>query len=434
MTMLSGRTGIWRFAAALVLCGCPATAGAQTHEEFFGQLTLHEIRLTMSRRDWQALKDHFELDTYYAADLRWSGVTLRNVGVRSRGHVTRNGTKPGLRIDVNRYLSDQRFLGMTAFSLDNAYYDPSLLRESLAMTFFNRMGVVAPRDAHARLFVNGEYAGVYVIVESIDRAFVARTFGEDEAHIERGGHLFEYRWTRPYGFEYLGPDLEPYAEMFTPQTRETDSMTGLFGRIEELVRAITETPDERFVSVVNSLLDLPLFMRYLAVENFLAETDGILGPWGLHNFYLYRRHSDGRSYLIPWDKDTSFSSVDHPVDFHLLDNVLTRRAMDTPELRQIYLDTLITCADLAQVRDVESADSRGWLEREIDRAAEMIRAAVGEDPVYPFSMEQFEGDIEWLRQFARRRSAAVACALGSSVSTAFGSQPCVLPAATQTEE
>jgi spore coat protein CotH len=418
------RMHLWRLAAAFALCSWPGTAGAQTQEDVFTPTTVHEMRLTMSRRDWQALKDHFEFDTYYAADLRWNGLVLRNVGVRSRGHVTRNGVKPGLRIDVNRYLSEQRFAGLTAFSLDNAYDDPSLLREALAMMFFNRMGIPAPRETHTRLFVNEEYAGVYAIVESVDRTFVARAFGEEEAHLERGGYLFEYRWTRPYGFEYLGPDLEPYAEMFTPQTRETDSMAGLFGRIEELVRVINETPDDLFVSAVNGFLDLRLLMRYLAVENFLAETDGLLGHWGLHNFYLYRRRDDGRSYVVPTDKDSTFSSIDHPVDFHLLQNVLTRRAMAAPELRQIYVDTLMECAAIAQERQIDAPDAGGWLEREIEGRSERIRAAIGEDPVYPFSLDQFDSDVEWLRQFARQRPVAVACALGAVVNNALGAEGC----------
>jgi spore coat protein CotH len=403
-------------------------ASAQTLDDFFNPATLHEIRLTMSRRDWQTLKDRFELDTYYAADVRWNGITLRNVGVRSRGHITRNGVKPGLRIDVNRYLSDQRLLGLTAFSLDNAYYDPSLIRESIAMKLFNRVGIAAPRETHARVFVNEEYAGVYVILEAIDRAFVDRTFGEDEAHVEHGGYLFEYRWMRPYGFEYLGPGLEAYAELFTPQTRETDSMSGLFGPLEETIRAITDTTDDQFPTVVNGFLDLRLFMRYLAVENFLADTDGLVGQWGLHNFYLYRRRN-GQSSFIPWDKDETFTAVDHPVDYHLDQNVLTRRAMAVPALRQIYLETLLECAISAQEQDPAAPDAPGWLEREIERTAERIRADLSEDPVYPYSRDQFQSEVERLRRFARERPLAVMCAVTGFVNTAEGPQRCAWPPA-----
>lgn len=398
---------------------CVATAGpasAQTDEDLFNPGTLHEIRIAISERDWLALRTHVEDDTYYAADIRWNEITLRNVGVRSRGNVTRNSLKPGLRIDVNRYLSEQRFLGLTAFTLDNAYADSTLVRERLAMALFNRLGVAAPREAHARVYINEAYAGVYAIVESIDRAFIRRSFGADEAGLERGGYLYEYRWVRPYGFEYLGQELEAYAELFTPQTRQTDSMVGLFGGIEEMIRTISEVSDGRFVAAVGEHLDLPRFMQYLAVENFLAETDGLLGYWGLHNFYLYQRQADGRFQFIPWDKDTGFSAPDHPVDFHIGENVLARRSMAAPELRQIYFDTLLECARLAREQETESSDSRGWLEREIDTTAAQIRDAVADDQVYPFSLEDFDRDVEWLRRFARERPAAVENGVGTPFS------------------
>jgi spore coat protein CotH len=418
-TLLLHRRTVRLIVAALAIYPALAgTARGQTAEDLFTNSRLHEIRLAISERDWLSLRTHFEDDTYYAADLRWNDVTLRNIGVRSRGKVTRNGVKPGLRVDVNRYLSDQRFLGLTAFALDNAYSDASLLRDRLAMTYFNRLGVAAPRQAHARLYINDQYAGLYVLAESIDRAFIARTFGLEDAHVERGGYLFEYRWVRPYGFEYLGSPLEAYAELFTPQTRQTDSMVGLFGALEEMIRTINEVSDDRFVDAVGEYLDLPLVMRYLAVENFLAESDGLLGYWGLHNFYLYRSQG-GRSQFIPWDKDTGFAAPDHPIDFHLDSNVLARRAMIVPELRQIYFDTLMDCSRLAREQEPDSPDSRGWLEREIDRAATLIRDAVAEDPVYPYSLDDFDRDVEWLREFARQRPGVVDAGIWRSSSTFY---------------
>jgi hypothetical protein len=85
---------------------------------------------------------------------------------------------------MNRYASNQRFVGLTAINLDNVYSDPSMMRDPLTMKTFARLGVPAPRQAHARLFVNDAYAGVYVIVEPVDRTFVSRVYGETEANVE----------------------------------------------------------------------------------------------------------------------------------------------------------------------------------------------------------------------------------------------------------
>ena len=377
---------------------------AQTQDAFFSDDDVQDVSLTMSERDWQTLKENYEQDTYYSADLRWRGVVVRNVGVRSRGNTTRNGVKPGLRIDINRYISEQEFVGLKGFALDNAYSDRSLMRERLVMKMFARLALPAPREAHVRLFVNDRFAGVYVLIESIDRAFISRRFGAFEGDVERGGFLFDYRWVRPYHFEALGSGLEAYAELFTPKTRETESMSTLFGPLRDLITAINDSPDDRFAAEVGALLDLRQVVRVLAVENFMSEVDGFLGEWGVHNIYLYRFRDLRPAVLLPWDKDTSFWTVDHPVTYHIEANVLARRALMVPDLAQLYVDTLVECAAVASE---PAADGRGWLEHEIDRVYRQIEAGVAADPGLPVTADDVAREVEALRSFARARPARV---------------------------
>ncbi len=349
-------------------------ASAQTQDAFFNDDTLQEVRLVLSSRDWQALKANFDQNTYYAADLTWNGVTVRNVGIRSRGNATRNGVKPGLRVDINRYVSNQEFLGLKAVILDNMYSDSSLVRESVTMN---------------------------------DRTFVGRVFGAQEAQVESGGYLFEYQYLYPYHFEYLGPDLEAYAALFKPETRETDSIVNIYGPLEAMIRTINEAPDDQFADAVSKHIDMPLLMKYLAVETFMVEWDGLVGFVSMNNFYLYRSRQTGRAQLIPKDKDASLAFTDIPIMFRLDTNVLIQRAMDVPEFRQIYLDTLSQCVNLAQEPGAD--DARGWLEREIDRQTSQITTAVGEDPAFPYSFDEFLSVVESLLEFARARPPFVSC-------------------------
>ena len=80
------------------------------------------------------------------------------------------------------------------------------------MRFFTEMGIPAPRVVHARLFVNNTFAGLYTVVESIDKDFLKRTLNEND------GYLYEFTHTDPYGFVYLGSELVNYAEFFVPRT------------------------------------------------------------------------------------------------------------------------------------------------------------------------------------------------------------------------
>src|SRR5258708_39136641 len=129
----------------------------------FDDSVLHDIYLAINSRDWAALKQHYLDNTYYPCDFRWNDQVVRNIGVRSRGAGSRSGVKPGLRVDFNRYTTGQEFLGLKSFVLRNNTQDPSGMRERLSMLFFRRMGVKAVREAHARLFINNAYAGLYTI-------------------------------------------------------------------------------------------------------------------------------------------------------------------------------------------------------------------------------------------------------------------------------
>ncbi|MBI4476795.1 MAG: CotH kinase family protein, partial [Acidobacteria bacterium] len=296
--------------SAAVVAARPAEIVAQselTADDFFATDRLHDIRLTVNSRDWRTLKEEYRENTFYPANLEWRGLVIRNVGIRSRGSGSRNPFKPGLKVDFNQFVKAQEFLGLKSFVLDNLVQDPSMLHERVAMRFFERMGIPAPRVTHARLFVNDEYAGVYGVVESIDKDFLRRVFGADaNGRVENDGYLFEYRWVGnepPFVFNHLGSVLGPYAIRFAPRTHENAPEETLYRPIEEMFRAIDAASLSQFEEATPRFLDLPGLMRHLAVENFLAEWDGILGYAGANNFYLYRFEGTTLSRFIPWDKD-----------------------------------------------------------------------------------------------------------------------------------
>jgi hypothetical protein len=407
--------------ALSLLAAASVTAYGQTQDDFFNDAVVQEVHLTVNTKDWQSLKENADQDTYYPTDFSWQGVTVHNVGIRSRGHVTRNGIKPGLRVDMNRYVSGQDFLGLKAVILKNVYDDPSFMHESVSMKMLARMGIAAPRELHARLYVNNVFVGLYVIVESVDRTFVERIFGPDEGSKDTGGYLYKYQKVSNYQFAYLGEDLAPYAQMFEPKTRETDSIVSLYGPLEEMIRVVNQTPDGQFLTAAGARIDLASAMKLLAVEDFMAEVDGFLGAWTMNNFYLYRG-KNGVAQLIPWDTSQTFSSLAHPIDFDLLTNVLTIRSIAMPNLWQVYLNTLTKCAELAS--EVPEGDNIGWLEREIRNEVARIDPIVPEDPVAPFTPAQYHSAVDSMVQFAQLRSGFVACQVANAADPAGPQRDC----------
>jgi spore coat protein CotH len=391
----------------LVWTLCVSPAGAQTTEDLFNGTRVHDVHLRVNAADWAALKDRSDFDTYFPADVVWNGITVRNVGIRHRGFGSRSSSKPNLRVDFNRYLTNQEFLGLKALVLDNVYSDASMLRDAVAMKVFARMGVAAPRQAHARLFVNGQFAGVYVLVEPIDRTFITGAFGASEGAAEAGGHLYEYRWIDEYLFGYLGPSLATYAEMFKAQTRETDAMVNLYRPLEELIRTVNAEPASRFVEAVGALMDLPALTTYLATETCIGERDGFVGYDGTNNFYLYRFRDGRPAVLIPWDADHAFAFEETSATPRFETYVFARGIMASPVLRTLYWTRLAECA--AFTAQPAAGDPRGWLEREIARLTALITPYVPADTGALFHFDEFEEETVALLELARTRPAYLLC-------------------------
>ncbi len=371
----------------------PAPADA-----FFDDTVLHEVRLEINSRDWQSLKDHYRENTYYPCDMRWRDQVVRNIGIRSRGTGSRSGVKPGLRVDFDRYTGNQTFLGLKSFILRNNTQDASNMRERISMLLFRRLGIPASREAHAKLYVNNTYAGVYTLVESVDKTFLKQTFGEDN------GYLFKYDYpteAQRYYFEDWGSDPTLYVPLpFKPETHEDDARPEF---IVQLVEAINHGSDAALAEYLN----LTKFIRHVAVEMFLADYDDFLGDFGMNNFYIYRFQDQKLFTLIAWDKSQAFSSPTYSIWHNITDaagsrtNRLMSRALASRDLYDLYLDTLAATVNAAY--EPGTTDTRGWLEREIDRENQQIRDAVLIDPQKDYTNEQYDGEVSKLMDFARAR-------------------------------
>jgi spore coat protein CotH len=378
----------------------PIAQDSLTADDLFNGDVVQRIELRVNSADWEKLKENFQENEYYPADVVWNGLTVRNTGIRSRGFGSRSGTKPGLRVDFDRYTSKQTFLGLKSFVLDNLVQDPSAIHETTAMRFFARMGIPAPREAHARLYVNGRYAGLYAVVESIDKSFLARIFGEINGDVQNDGYLFEYNFIDAWRFSYFGEDLAPYKERFDIKTNENKGDERIWRPIEQLVRMANDVPADRFLEELDSRIDLRQMVRFVAVQNFLAENDGLLGYDGMNNFYFYRKENSDQHVFIAWDDDNAFAGQDFALDARHDENVLFRKAMEVPELRDLYFQTLAEAATMAETPD---GSELGWLEGEVRRRLDMIESALAEDTNKPYTMGDFQSHRNRMIQFSRER-------------------------------
>ena len=382
---------------------------AQTSDDLFNPETLQRIELWMNSSDWAKLKAAFQENTYYPADLTWNGQTVRNVGIRSRGLGSRSSTKPGLRVDFDRYSSGQQFLGLKSIVLDNLTQDHTGIKETVAMRFFTRLGIPAPRETHARLYVNGVYSGLYGLVESVDKTMMGRVYGSIGDDVQNDGYLFEYNYVigSPWRFTYEGPDLAPYKARFDIKTNESHGDVKIWGPIEELVRLVNNTDTAQFDQTVGPKLDLPAFVRYISAQNFIAQNDGFNGYDGMNNFYFYRLENSTTHAFIAWDEDNAFLQTDFGITTRNDENVLTRKTLASGTYGAQYFSGLTQAANSA-------AD---WMRQEMQRQFDMINEAMLADTAKPYSNAEYQADRETLLLFPEGRVNYVRCEVAKQTGT-----------------
>lgn len=359
-------------------------------DPIFDQSRLHECKLELDPADWAALRANFTTNQYYAANLTVDGETVKQVGIRSRGAGSRSGEKPGLKVDFNKYVSGQEFHGYKSVVLDNVTQDPSMMRELLANNVFEAVGIPYPQIAFCRLTINTDFWGLYTLIEAVSKPFLKARLGEES------GTLFDYEYVDDYRFTYKGDGTSAYAPSpFEPQTNENKLDSGL----ADFVKAINQTPQSGYAAAMETYIDVKKFLTYVAVENACAEYDGLVGQFGMNNFYLYQYGGQKKFFFIPWDKDTSFQAAEWPVQQRMDSNEFTKRLMADATMKAYYESEV--------KRIATSFVTTAFLGGKVDTFAGLIRASVQADTHKPFSNAEFETAVAGIKGILAARAGNV---------------------------
>ena len=406
-------------AAVAAHCG---TAFAQVlANPFLDDSKVQVINLTMAPADWASLQQNYLLDIYYRATFVWNGIG-EDVGVRSHGGASRSPVKPNLDVNFARYNKTQTLLGLPLVVLKANNQDPSNLREWISMKLFRKMGIPAPREAPAQVFLNGQVLGFYYIVEHLDETFLQRNFGES------GGYLYEYQSYSPldYDFSNLGTDPTLYAQFLDLKTSQAAPDLQTFTNLVQAINLPANSPItyDPFIAALCQYLDPKQFLTYGATEQVLSSADSLIGgQQGMNNFDLYQFQGTTVYYFIPWDKDMTFSDAARDIFDGISNgpniNLLAARLAAIPQYLQVYLNALVRAANLL-------GGTGGWADLELSREFDVIQAAALNDPNRPCVGDMvaicgnpdFETSVQGLHQILITRSSFVI-----SEATAAGWQP-----------
>ena len=361
---------------------------------------LLEVKIALPAEDWKKMRyehhDLFGLITprksgkprpnpyhYFKGDVTVGGKLFKNVGLRKKGLLgSVNAQRPSIKINFDKFGTEQEFEGVSLMTLNNNDTDASLVKQHMAYELFRKAGIPAPRCNFARVTVNGEYLGIYSHVESVRKDFLKRHF------TKASGNLYEGQ---------ISASTEKAAGTFEAKTnaKKTDRSDLL-----KATRALS-VPDDQLFDAVGKVIDLDGFYRYWAMECLIGFNDGYTG--NQNNFFIYNDPASARFKFIPWGADGVFrarsgkaSQAGTPLSV-MAEGAVAHRLYNTEKGRERYRSELLKVLD--EVWDEQA------LQAKLDKLGPMLRPHTHLPP------RLYDPAVDSVRRFISKRQNLLAAEL-----------------------
>jgi spore coat protein CotH len=238
-----------------------------------------------------------ELDHEYQASFIWNDGsnidTVENIGFRLRGNTSRVSAKKSFKIKFT-YFGSKKFHGLTDLNLNGEHNDPSIIRSKLNWDIMQLAGLEGPRANHVRLYINGEYRGLYINVENIDEAYFKKR------NKDANGQLFKCY----YGSDltYLGNNPAKYnLDVYQP-TNHVDNPD--IWKLIDFTEVLSQPSELNFRCKLEPIFDVDDYLKRMAFEVLIGHWDNLV--YNTNNAYLYFNPISKKMEILSFDLDNTY--------------------------------------------------------------------------------------------------------------------------------
>ena len=341
-----------------------------------------DIYIDIDEDELQDMFDNAIDEEYHEATITVDGITLENVGIRTKGAsslmsvASSDSDRYGFKIKTDKYVDDQTLNGLDKFVLNASFSDPSYMREYLTYVTASDFGLTTPNLIYTNVYFNDELFGFYLCVESYSDSFVERVTDNDESAV-----LYK-------------------ADSDNCNLATTDDTTGFevkYGEdennanIENLITVLNNTTADN-TSDLEAILDVDSVLKNIALNTVLGNYDSYSGSKA-HNYYLL--YTDGKFEYLGWDYNMSLGgfaednglSVNVDVETPIYKTTLEDRPLidvllSIDEYNTRYLEYIDTLTDY--LNDFQST---------VDDLATLISPYVEEDPTAFYDYDTYLANI-----------------------------------------
>lgn len=348
----------------------------------------------------------------------------------------------GKYIKKDKYGEKQNFFGCDKISFNNFFFDHTMMREFFSWKLLSEMGVPTPQYGLAKLYINGQYYGIYFMIEAMDKSIM------QQYKNVKGSELSDYL-TKPEGTKFVydtvfdnytkedgtidlssmlkknskgmytvSGALEEQKALWEDDKETLQDVAGMLPTVLSWEKKLTQLSkgtdfsgnaidvnSDQYLELLEQVIDVDEFLRYFAAHSFLVQLDNMFVID--RNFGLYVDQT-GKSTLIPWDYDLSFGcyypstaeatanfDIDQMYkdaewefgqkkenDFTYADFPLFNVIYQNSSLMEKYHQYMKECAKIAALGGTTSTGKTyepGWFHSYIDKMKDILKEAASEE-------------------------------------------------------
>ncbi|MAM05373.1 MAG: hypothetical protein CMD06_05375 [Flavobacteriales bacterium] len=345
-------------------------------------------------------------DERIPVSLTLDGNVYDSVGVRYKGNSTfclpnDNGNpKVPYNIDMNYFIEGQQLLDYNKMKLANAWMDPTFAKQIVSSNIYRKYLPTGESNL-VKLHAQGDYLGLYVNDESINKQFLKKHFDEKSGPLFKCDNIDRFCDTAnapsamPPNLYYMGDDTTLYYNSY--------DMKSDYGW-EELVKLI-KTIDIDFDNI-DSILNVDRTLWAFAVNQVTQNLD-CYNTYYMHNYYLYQT-KDGLFQMIPWDLDNSFAGAIMGWDYWSPSNIYeydlyfegpslggsTQPWEERPLLYKLLNTKLYRDIYTAHVRTILNELDTSLIRNNVNQLQSLADLAASQDQYKAFNMTQYYDNAE----------------------------------------
>ncbi|MBL7827314.1 MAG: CotH kinase family protein [Saprospiraceae bacterium] len=376
-----------------------AQSGAKATRSLFDNKTIGEIRIKVAGKNWSDVLDSMRIygGGMLNASATIDGALYEGVGIRFRGdksYVTGLKRNPFL-IKLNMTNPEQNHQGYAALKLSAAVRDPSMVREVLFHEIAAKY-MPSSKACYTKLYVNDEYIGVFINVESVEKQMLEANYGTGKGAFFKAGVDYKSDNTPSgcklniFGSMEHEDNIECYKNNF-----EMNSTSG-WSELQELTRLLSQGAKE-----VEKVLDIDRTLWMLALNDVMVNLNSYSGNHSV-NYYIFR-DGNGKFQPIHWDLNLAFGSYKNTglgSDLDLkglqsLDPLLHSDNPYKPLISQLLKDPFYKKIYLAHIRQINEENFlNGSYEKRAQELQGMIVVPFNDDKYKTYSLDDFTQSLK----------------------------------------